>query len=655
MFNELNKSLIKNFNKLQNGNLYQVEVDRDKIFQIYLDGFDDEYRQEHNCNCCKSFLRQYGGIVSIVNNQVVSIWDNLDVPEVYSKSIENLKNYIHSLPISSVFYNTTADCGTEKSLDRKRNLVWKHFYVKLNTKFVTKDIGEKSNINNTSKEVFARSLEDISLESVDMVLELIAQNSLYRGNEFKNTLDEFKKLKKKHNSLNAEKKDAFCWETANNTPGSILRIKNSSIGTLLLDLTSGTDLDVAVTKFERVVAPTNYKRPTALITKNMIEATKKKLEELGLVNSLNRRYANLTDINVENLLFTDKSSEMNDVFDVMSKDAIVDVRKLTKVEEISINDFINNILPNSKSVELLLENRHFNNFVSLVTAEEECKLFKWDNPFSWSYTGGITDSIKERVKQAGGKVDGVLRASLSWGNYDDLDLHCVEPDGNIISFRKKQSYFSGGSLDVDMNAGGGTTRTPVENIIWTDQNRMKAGIYKVMVHNFSKRETNDQGYDVEIECNGEVFNFSDTKNPGTQSFGLEIVFTWSRKDGIVFNDKNVLSQTRSKEKWGVKSSTFVKVKQCMLSPNYWGQTLGNKHYLFFLDKCVSDEMPRPFFNEFLRNDLDSHKKVLEVLGSKVMIDHTDNQLSGVGFSETQRNSFTVRVKGSFTRILKVNI
>lgn len=655
MFNELNKSLIKNFNKLQNDNLYQVEVDRDKIFQIYLDGFDDEYRQEHNCNCCKSFLRQYGGIVSIVNNQVVSIWDNLDVPEIYSKSIENLKNYIHSLPISSVFYNTEVNCGTEKSLDRKRNLVWKHFYVKLNTKFVTKDIGEKSNIDNTSKEVFARSLEDISLESVDMVLELIAQNSLYRGNEFKNNLDEFKKLKKKYNVLIAEKKDAFCWETAKNTHGSILRIKNSSIGTLLLDLTSGTDLDVAVTKFERVVAPTNYKRPTALITKNMIDATKKKLEELGLVNSLNRRYANLTDINVENLLFTDKSSEMNDVFDVMSKDAIVDVRKLTKIEEVSINDFINNILPNSKSVELLLENRHFNNFVSLVTAEEECKLFKWDNPFSWSYTGGITDSIKERVKQAGGKVDGVLRASLSWGNYDDLDLHCVEPDGNIIWFRNKQSYSSGGSLDVDMNAGGGTSRTPVENIIWTNQNRMKEGIYKVLVHNFSKRETNDQGYDVEIECNGEVFNFSDTKNPGTQSFGLEIVFTWSRKDGIVFNDKNVLSQTRSKEKWGVKSSTFVKVKQCMLSPNYWGQTLGNKHYLFFLDKCVSDESPRPFFNEFLRNDLDSHKKVLEVLGSKVTIEHTDNQLSGVGFSETQRNSFTVRVKGSFTRILKVNI
>lgn len=50
-----------------------------------------------------------------------------------------------------------------------------------------------------------------------------------------------------------------------------------------------------------------------------------------------------------------------------------------------------------------------------------------DNNFSWAYTGGITDSIKERVKQAGGNVDGELRISLSWFNFDDLDLHVIEP------------------------------------------------------------------------------------------------------------------------------------------------------------------------------------------------------------------------------------
>lgn len=72
-----------------------------------------------------------------------------------------------------------------------------------------------------------------------------------------------------------------------------------------------------------------------------------------------------------------------------------------------------------------------------------------------------------------------------------------------------------------------------------------------------------------------------------------------------------------------------------------------------LDGCKTDETPRPFFNEFLGPELDKHRKVLEILGSKVKVKETDNQLSGIGFSETQKNSVVVRVTGNFARTLKV--
>lgn len=70
------------------------------------------------------------------------------------------------------------------------------------------------------------------------------------------------------------------------------------MGTLLIDLSNGVDLERAVKSYENIMAPSNYKRPTALITKKQIEAAQKKVEELGLTDALPRRHARVEDIKV---------------------------------------------------------------------------------------------------------------------------------------------------------------------------------------------------------------------------------------------------------------------------------------------------------------------------------------------------------------------
>lgn len=662
MFSEVKQKVKEQFDLMCKGqtHLYTVDPDRDKIWELYLEGFTEDVRQGNNCNCCKSFLRQYGGIVTIVNNQLCSIWD-IDIEGEYAQSIKNVREYIKSLPVKDVFLNTFAGLGTDRNTAQTENgpVVWTHFHVTLPKEFIYKgsaSIESKQGEYRDNKTVLKRSLDELTIDATETILELVAQNSLYRGAEFKGMLEEFLKIQKEYKNVPTKEKDNYCWAKSAIVSQSLSRIKNTSIGTLLIDLSTGKELDEAVSAFERVVAPSNYKRPNAIVTPRMVEEAKKRLEEMGFMDSLERRFANQGDVNINNILFTDKVNPITDVFADISKDVTVNPKTLSKTEEITIGNFIKNVLPTTKGLEVLVENSHLSNFVSLLTAvnKDSKSMFKWNNQFSWSYTGGITDSIKERVKQAGGRTDGELRVSLSWNNYDDLDIHVIEPNKNHIYYSNKgQKHQSSAMLDVDMNAGVGNCRTPVENIIWTDKKSILDGEYTVYVNNFCKRETSNIGFTVEIECAGEVFNFDFDKNPGDKTNTNVVKFHYSKAKGITIQG-GTESKVLTKEKWGLKTNQFVKVKSFMLSPNHWENPTGNKHFLFFLDNCVSDESPRPFFNEFLIEELMKEKRVFETMAGKLKVEHALPQLSGIGFSETQPNHLYVRVEGNFKRTLKIN-
>lgn len=658
MFEQIKKQVQQRFKELQQGNtkLFQVEVDRDKVWDIYLQAFPEKYRQENACNCCKSFIRQFAGIVTVRNNEMETLWDFDIDDEEYSASIKALNAYVKSLPINNIFLADSANCGTDKNPDKKRSLVWQHFYISVPNVYVDKDSGPKKANALDNKNVLQRSLNEITDDAVNTVLELIDQNSLYRGTEFKGIVESFQKVKIQYNKIkNNKHKDNFCWNASVSVGQAVTRIKNSAIGTLLNDLSEGRELDEAVKAFEKVVAPANYKRPTSLVTPRMVEQAKNRLVELGLTGCLNRRFLSDQDLNVNNAIFVNRLNNKDlDVFEQMSKDTLVNPKSLSKVEEVSILDFVNKIVPKSKSVKVLLENHHLGNFASLIGPKEQSEntLFKWNNNYSWSYSGQVADSIKERVKAAGGKVDGVLRVSLSWHNYDDLDLHLIEPNGYEIMFRNKCVLSpSGGMLDVDCNAGSGSTREPVENIFWKTLPKQE-GDYKVVVNQWAKREFDNQGLEVEIEFEGEKYNYVVPDNGATGKNHNIVTFNYSKKNGLVLN--GVSAKYLIKEKWGLKTGQFHTVRAITLSPNFWNGNIGNKHYFFFLEKCISDEKPRAFYNEFLKDELSKDRKVFEVLGSKVTVESSENELSGLGFSDTVRNHVFVEVDGTFKRILKVN-
>lgn len=677
-FKEFKVLFQENFRKLvQDADcLFEVNVDKDELWNLYLDSFpqgtNEVYRErrEFDCSCCRQFIKNIGNAVIIKNNQVKTIWDFETSDSTYQPVVNALSEYIKSKAVSDIYVSKFKKIGTDKNFEETENgkiTEWQHFYLELPDRFTdtsNRSEGDIKGSHRDTRNVFKRSLEEITEESLLTVLELISQNSLYKGEEWKGVLTEFLKYKKQYDKLQTfDEKENFAWEQSVKVGGSIGRIRNHSIGTLLVNISEDMDLDTAVKKYEVIVAPANYKRPKAIFTKKMLEDAKKTIEELGYMESLGRRYATLDDITVNNILFSNKDSAKriggSDIFEEMSNEVSINPKKFSRVEEVAIDNFVENILPTVKELEVFLENRHSKNMVSLIAPENKDSrtMFKWSNGFSWAYSGNITDSsMKENVKSAGGNVEGVLRFSIQWNDEDynpnDFDAHCIEPRGYEIYFGNKGIKSpTGGMLDVDIvHPKNGTPA--VENITWEYKNDMKKGTYKFFVHNYS-HHGGRSGFKAEVEFDRQIYLFEYNKELRHKE-SVRVAEVALDDNGFSIKEK-LPSNVSSKEVWNLKTNQFVPVSVVMFSPNYWDQQsgIGHRHYFFMLKNCANSESPQGFYNEFLKENLLKHKRVFEALGSKMRVKDVEDQLSGLGFSSTKRNDLLIKVKGNSERVIKI--
>lgn len=687
MFKDFVKAIQKNLQQMSkdSSRLFTVNVDTEELYNLYLDSFpagtNEIYRErrEYDCSCCRHFIRDVGNVVSIKNGELHTIWGiNPVSDDKYNVVAAALDAYVKQKAVLGVFLKKEKRIGTPENremLPTGKINKYEHFFVDLPEICIFKECyghtleGDLSQFRDV-RNVFKRSLDEISKEAVDTVLELIAQNSLYKGAEWKKQLTEFKNYQKEYGKLTDKQKELWIWEKSISAGVVIGKIRNHSIGTLLVNISEGMDLDLAVRKYEQIVAPVNYKRPKAIFTKKMLEDAKKTITELGYIDSLQRRFATLDDITVNNILFSNKDAAKRitgamDLFDEMEQDVAIDPKRFSKVEEISAEDFIKNVLPVAKELEVYLENKHIQNMVSLIAPEvaDAKTMFKWNNGMSWAYTGNITDSdIKENVKAAGGSVTGIVRFSIQWNDGNgkdnsDLDAHCLEPQGgDHIYFSHKISRYTGGELDIDITdpiyqckSNGGVA---VENITYPSKERMKPGTYKFYVNQYSFR--NSQGFKAEVEVNGEIHSYEYNTPVRGNVDVAEVILDQSGNFKVVDKLPGNCA-TISKDVWGIKTLQFTPVSVVCYSPNYWDEQkgIGHQHLFFMLKDCINPEEPNGYYNEFLKPELEQHRRVFEALGAKAHVKDVDDQLSGVGFSLTKRNDLIIKVKGATERVLKI--
>jgi len=701
------KSMQAQFDKMcQTGKLFKSSIPGTKVWELYLEKFSkeddpvfrDPESSTHNCNYCNNFVRRYGNVVAIDKDyNIMTIWD-VDVSDEYQNSFASISALLKESQIEDVFFEhitmllklnyghslfpkTHTRLGVAKNAKRytkeeadkfgvvKPNEIrnFHHMYLDVPNIFVltgSKSIEANASDYRDAKNVFKRGLEEISLDTFDLVKDLISQGSLLDGQTHLFKIKSFVTFATEYAVLPTSVKDNWCWVNSYKLP--IAKFRNELIGTLCSDLAQGMEINQACQTWNKRVDPVNYMKTTAPITKRQIEEAQKFVEENGFTESFTRRHATIDDIKASEILHVNTGSgalPSVSIFDAVKSTSTRHKKsEFIGIEEVSIEKFMKDILPSCTSVEAFLTNNHEGNLVSLTTANDKASkpIFKWPNNYSWTFNGNLAgkSQIKQAVKVAGGNVDGILRFSMIWNeergtDNSDLDAWCEQPNGERIGFstgfrRDRGNTFSSmkGQLDLDNTNPGG--RMAVENIYFVDAKYMKDGIYRFWVNQYSAR--NSKGFKAEIEINGEIYSY-EYNNPVKGNVSVAEV---TLKNGA-FEIKHLLPESySSKEIYGLTTEQFHKVNLVCLSPNHWEpSSVGNKHYFFMLDKCKNPEDIRSFHAENLIPELAEHRKVLEVLGNTTMIKPGDKQLSGLGFNATVRDEVVLRLQGSHKRVIKV--
>ena len=286
-FKKFARSVAEQFQFMtQAGLLVRVDVDRDALWDHYLASFPEgtnpiyRVRTEHDGSYDRAFVKKLGGVISINDGDWITIWDGHQFDYPYNVVAEKMASFVReNTTVVGAFRHNEERVGYVETTERLETgtKTWNHFHANIPAPYYTREVDTELGNINTTVQMTQRACEEITPQSVTDVLGLIDGDALYRGAEHRPAVQKFQKLQDFYLRKTGARRTTFLWEQQNNQAG---RIRNTAIGTLLTDLSDGTPLEMAVKAFEAKVAPTNYKRTTALITPGMVSEAMKTIDAL---------------------------------------------------------------------------------------------------------------------------------------------------------------------------------------------------------------------------------------------------------------------------------------------------------------------------------------------------------------------------------------
>lgn len=379
--------------------LFKTNIEN--LYDVFLDCIPEEKRQEYNCRCCRNFVNRYGDLVTVDSNsgKLISVmWSIDDVPHSYETAVKTMKRLVERGKIIGAFKTKKECLGIPEAGG------FRHLSVDVPTIMRSNSLIKKENELEAEIEENYKLLLSITkryrIDTVKAAVNLLRSGELNGSERVIGNAEWFLEIIQSPPKM----KTNVLWLKAAKAPKGYCHISSNILGTLLDDIESNLSIDSIKQRFYEKIDPLQYMRPKKSPTLGNVLRGEKIVEELGIADSLKRRYAK-----AEELLKTvwvpkteNSNSEANKgIFhDLLKSKDFKARREVVPDKVITWEKFNRTILPDAKKIEFYVPYSR-QNYGAIVTAEcqDAPPIFQWDsiknrNPFSWYVycNGSMPDS-----------------------------------------------------------------------------------------------------------------------------------------------------------------------------------------------------------------------------------------------------------------------
>lgn len=285
-----------------NVHLFSTQLERGKLFNLFLDAFPPGLRQHYTCNACRSFINRFGGLAFIGADGTVesAMWSPHAVPDRFREVVAALARVVAQAPISNVYLSSDPVWGTPETGP------WSHFSVtpaerllfRASLPTALRTARQAAAVKWQDNGSLAFGLDEYPLEILRQAHALLTTDQLARSEKCIGVAKWLVELQERRQATkNLRVQRNLVWLAAAGAPVGWCHVKSGMIGTLLDDIAAGRPFGEVKARWDAKMHPLQYQRPTAAPSAGNIARAETIMSTLSTAGALERRFAKLSDIN----------------------------------------------------------------------------------------------------------------------------------------------------------------------------------------------------------------------------------------------------------------------------------------------------------------------------------------------------------------------